>query len=371
MRGEIVKRLTATMDASGLDGLICLSPENFAYVSGFVVPSQPLMRWRHAAVVVTADGRCAYLAVDMEETTVRRQVNGADVRVWGEFTDKPMQVLAELLRDLGLEGAKIGTEMNYIFANDYTALCHALPGTRFVAADADMGRLRQIKTPAEIELMRRLSRIADESICKTLNEVSAGCTEMDIAAGLTRNIYTLGADDFKLMIVATGPRSIYPNVGPSMRRLEAGDICRVEIFPVINGYHAGVCRTARVQSAPEHAEEIWKNLVECKYLVLDMIKPGASSKQIYEAFIRHLAKLDLPPIKFIGHGIGLCLHEEPYMGMYSDEPLEAGMIFGIEPLVYNTGHGFGMQNKDIVLVTDTGAELLSDYTDTDTLLTIQ
>ena len=371
MRSEIAKRLTTAMDESGLDGLICLSPENFAYVSGFVVPSQPLMRWRHAAVVVTADGRCAYLAVDMEETTVTSRVDGADVRVWGEFTDKPMQVLAEMLHDLGLEGAKIGTEMNYIFANDYIALCHALPGTRFVAADAYLDRLRQIKTPDEIELMRRLSRIADESICKALNEVSAGCTEMDIAAGLTRNIYTLGADDFKLMIVATGPRSVYPNVGPSMRRLEQGDICRVEIFPVINGYHAGVCRTARVQSAPQHAEEIWKNLVECKYLVLDMIKPGASSKKIYEVFIRHLAKLDLPPIKFIGHGIGLCLHEEPYLGMYSDVPLEAGMVFGIEPLVYNTGHGFGMQNKDVVLVTDTGAELLSDYADTDSLLTVQ
>ena len=371
MRNEIATRLTASMAASGLDGLVCLSPENFAYVSGFVVPSQPLMRWRHSAVVVTVDGRCAYLAVDMEETTVTSQVNGADVRVWGEFTDQPMQALADLLRDLGLAGAKVGTELNYLFANDYTALCQASPDTRFVAADACLDRLRQIKTPGEIELMRRLSRIADESICKALTEVSAGCTEMDIAAGLTANVFAQGANDFKLMIVATGHRSVYTNVGPSMRRLEPGDICRVEIFPVINGYHAGVCRTARVQSAPEHAEEIWKNLVECKYLVLDMIKPGASSKKIYEAFIGHLAKLDLPPIKFIGHGIGLHLHEEPYLGTYSDVPLEAGMVFGIEPLVYDTGHGFGLQNKDVVLVTDTGAELLSDYADTDLLLTVQ
>ncbi len=358
------------MAETGLDGLVCLSPENFAYVSGFVVPSQPLMRWRHAAVVITADGRCAYLAVDMEETTVTSRVNGAEVRVWGEFTDKPMHALAGLLRDLGLEGAQVGTELNYLFANDYAALCQASPGTRFVAADAGLDRLRQIKTPYEIALMRRLARIADESICRALHEVSAGATEMDIAAGLTMHIYTLGADHFKLMIVASGPRSVYPNVGPSMRKLEQGDICRVEIFSVINGYHAGVCRTAMVQAAPQHAEKIWKNLVECKYLVLDMIKPGASSKRIYEAFISHLAKLDLPPIQFIGHGIGLHLHEEPYLGMYSDVPLEAGMVLGIEPLVYNTGHGFGMQNKDIVLVTDTGAELLSAYTDTDTLLVV-
>jgi len=125
-----------------------------------------------------------------------------------------------------------------------------------------------------------------------------------------------------------------------------------------------------VESPPARSEEIWQNLVECKYKVLDMIKPGARSKEIYEAFIRHLGKLGLPPIQFIGHGIGLHLHEEPYLGMYSDEPLEAGMVLGIEPLVYDTGHGFGMQNKDIVLVTDTGSELLSDVTDTDTLLKV-
>ena len=109
---------------------------------------------------------------------------------------------------------------------------------------------------------------------------------------------------------------------------------------------------------------------ECKQLVLEMIRPGASSREIYEAFIRHLGRLNLPAIKFVGHGIGLHLHEEPYLGMYSDVPLEAGMVLGIEPLVYDTGQGFGMQNKDMVLVTQDGAELLSDVTNTDTLITI-
>ena len=78
----------------------------------------------------------------------------------------------------------------------------------------------------------------------------------------------------------------------------------------------------------------------------------------------------MPPIKFIGHGIGLHLHESPYLGMYDDVALEAGMVLGIEPLVYDTGYGFGMQNKDIVLVTETGSELLSDVTNTDDLITV-
>jgi Xaa-Pro aminopeptidase len=193
---------------------------------------------------------------------------------------------------------------------------------------------------------------------------------MEIAAALTRGIFEQGAENFKLLIVATGERSVFPNVGPTQRRLRPGDICRVEIFAMINGYHAGVCRTARVGPPPAHAEAIWRNLVECKYLTLEMMKPGASSRAIYEAFIRHLGKLNLPPISFLGHGIGLHLHEEPYLGTYSDVALEAGMVLGFEPLVYNTGHGFGMQNKDVVAVTESGSSLLSDVTNTDELIEI-
>ena len=367
---QIQKRLQQKLADTGLDAVICLSPENFAYASGFVVPSQSLMRWRHAAVVVPASGDPVYFCVDMEESTVRAKINGARYRAWGEFSDNPMLELAELLKEGGLERGRIGIEMDFLCAGDFARLQKTLPHAQFVAAEQDLARLRQIKTPGEIELMRRLSRLADEAIGNALAGVSAGDTEMDIAGGLTRSVYTLGADDFKLMIVATGERSVYPNVGPTLRELKAQDICRVEIFPVINGYHAGVCRTARVGESPPHADEIWKNLVECKYLVLDMIKPGASTREIYEAFINHLGKLNLPPISFVGHGIGLHLHEEPYLGCYSDEPLQAGMVLGIEPLVYDSGYGFGMQNKDIVLVTDTGSELLSDVTNTDELVTI-
>jgi len=370
MRSAIVNRLKDAMNEQGVDALVCLSPENFAYVAGCVVPSLPLMRWRHAAAIVTVDGRCAYLVVDMEESTVRMQADGIDVHTWGEFTHKPMKVLSDVLSDLGLASGKIGTEMSYLPAGDYAELKSHLPDSEIVHCEDTLARSRRIKTADEIELMRRLSRIADESIHNSLMEVGSGSSEMDIAGGLTRNIYNLGADEFKLMIVATGERSVYPNVGPSLRKLQDRDICRVEIFAVINGYHAGVCRTAYVNSAPGHAEEIWKNLVECKYQLFEMMKPGESTRAIYEAFVGTLKKLNLPPIKFAGHGIGVHLHEEPYLGMYADEPLEEGMVFGVEPLVYDTGYGFGMQNKDIVLVTETGSDLLSDFTNTDTLFAI-
>jgi Xaa-Pro dipeptidase len=78
----------------------------------------------------------------------------------------------------------------------------------------------------------------------------------------------------------------------------------------------------------------------------------------------------LPPISFVGHGIGLHLHEDPYLGPTQDQALETGMVLGIEPLIYQTGFGFGMQNKDMLVVTPGGCEILSDYLDSDALLIV-
>ena len=370
MREDVIEKQTSAMAAAGLDMLVAISPENFAYTTGFVVPSQPLMRWRHAICAVNSDGKSGIVAVDMEETTVCGKLPGADIRIWGEFTDKPMNTLAQLISDLGATNGKIGIEMDYLPAGDHEHLKRLLPGAMFVAADPIFDQLRQIKTLEETELLHRLARISDTAIAASFDAVKTGMTEMDMAAALTRSVYEQGAEHFKLMIVATGPRSELPNVGPTERALEAGDICRVEIFSIINGYHAGVCRTASVEEPPKKAVEIWKNLVECKYRVLDAIKPGASAKRVYEIFLEKFGELGLPPISFVGHGIGLHLHEDPYLGKYEDYTLEAGMVLGIEPLVYQSGHGFGLQLKDMVAVTETGSELLSDITNTDTLYSI-
>ncbi len=359
------------MQEAGLDAIVSISPENFAYVTGFLSPTQPLMRWRHAMALVTADADAALVVVDMEASTIRaKSPPGTEIIVWREFEFDAMAMLADLLRKHGLASARIGIELDYLPAGDFAALSKALPQAHFAAAQAMLARLREVKTPAEIDLLRRLSRIADRAITEAYRAVRVGASEMDLAAALTRGIYEQGAEYFKLMIVATGERSVFPNVGPSERVLARGDVCRVEIFPIIGGYHAGVCRTAAVGAPPPHAERIWANLTACKHLLLEAIKPGASSRAIYQLYLDKVGELGLPPISFIGHGIGLALHEDPYLGPTADRALEAGMVLGIEPLIYQTGFGFGMQNKDMVLVTPAGCELLSDYLDTDKLLIV-
>jgi Xaa-Pro dipeptidase len=371
MRQDVIDRQVSAMKAARLDAIVACSPENFAYVTGFMSPTQPLMRWRHAMAVVTADGNVALAVVDMEASTIRAKAGeGADVAVWAEFKFDAMAVLADVLTRHGLAAGRIGMELDYLPAADFADLAALLPRAQFVPAQAMLARLRQLKTPGEIDILRKLSRIADRAITQAYAAVGAGATEMDLAAALTRGVYEQGAEYFKLMIVATGERSVFPNVGPTTRVLKRGDVCRVEIFPMIDGYHAGVCRTAAVGTPPPQAEGIWANLTACKYMLLDAIKPGASSRAIYDLYRKKSDALKLPRISFIGHGIGLHLHEDPYLGP-GDQPLEAGMVLGIEPLIYETGFGFGMQNKDMVLVTAEGCELLSDVTDTDKLIMVK
>lgn len=371
MSREVIDRLRAQCAEHGLDALVCLSPESIAYAAGFVVPSQPLMRWRHAAFVLTSDGDEAMVCVDMEETTVRSARPDVKLGVWAEFTGSAMATLAQLLRELGAERARIGIEFGYVPASDYAELVRCLPGAEFIAADELLAQARERKTPSELALLSRLSQISDRAIFDAFASVKAGDTEMEIAAALTRSVYEQGAQQFKLMIVATGDRSQLPNVGPTTRKLVAGDICRVEIFSVIDGYHAGVCRTAVVGDPSPDAERVYENLVECKYLVLDAMRPGAVAGDVYRLFRAKFDQLGMPPISFVGHSIGVNLHENPYLGPDATDVLQPGMVFGMEPLVYRSGHGFGMQIKDMVAIGPEHAELLSDVTDTDVLFRIE
>jgi Xaa-Pro dipeptidase len=268
---------------------------------------------------------------------------------------------------LKLDRGKVGIEMEFLPARDFAALQKNTPAIHWAAADGIFNKARQIKTPNELALLRSLSKLTDKALGDALRSAKVGTSEMELAGTLLTSLFGGGAESYKLMIIATGERSQFPNVGPTERKLKHGDIIRMEIFGQKSGYLTGVCRTAVVGEATPEQYKIWSNLIECKYLVMDLIKPGASCPEVYRKFLEKFSALGFEPISFVAHGIGLHLHEEPYMGRYGNEIVEAGMVGAFEPLVYIPGR-FGMQNKDMFCVTDKGCELLSDVTPTDTLL---
>ena len=369
MDQEIITRLKRRIVAEGLDAIIAISPENVTYVTGFVVPSQSLMRWRHAACIVNGDGKISMVAIDMEATTVKAHAGIDDLRIYREFSDDPMDKLADALIDLKLDRGKVAIEMEFLPAKDFATLQKRLPNATWPAADAIFNKARQIKTPNELVLLRSLSKLTDHALGTALRSAKVGMSEMELAGTLLTSLFGGGAESYKLMIIASGERSQFPNVGPTDRKLKHGDIIRMEIFGQKSGYLTGVCRTAVVGDATAEQYKIWSNLIECKYLVMDLIRPGASCPEVYRKFLQKFSELGFEPISFVAHGIGLHLHEEPYMGRYGNEVVEAGMVGAFEPLVYIPGR-FGMQNKDMFCVTDKGCELLSDVTPTDTLLRV-
>src|SRR5262249_61335149 len=153
---------------------------------------------------VTVDAAMALVVVDMEENTVRgKSPEGTAIAIWSGFKFDAMQVLANLVLKHGLAKARIGIELDYLPAADMSELQKLQPDAVFAPAQNLLARLRRIKTPAEIEILRTLSRVADKAITDAYHSVTAGASEMDIAAALTRGVYEQGAEYFKLMIVAT------------------------------------------------------------------------------------------------------------------------------------------------------------------------
>jgi Xaa-Pro aminopeptidase len=192
---------------------------------------------------------------------------------------------------------------------------------------------------------------------------------MDLAGAVTTALFRLGADDFKWLILASGERSGYPNVGPTSRRLERGDLVRLEVFGMLDGYHAGICRTAVVQEASDEVRGIWSNIVACRDLIWEGIRDGASGAATYGRVADRFRSLGWEALSFVGHGIGLFVHEEPYIGRYGDAEIRAGMVLGTEPVLLVPG-AYGFQVKDVVAVREDGCEVLSDVTNTDELFVI-
>src|SRR5262245_34104069 len=175
MRQDVIGRQVRAMKEAGYDVLLSTSPENFAYVTGFLSPTQPLMRWRHAMALVTANRDVALTVVDMEASTIKAKCPpGTEIEDWKELKFDAMAVLANQLREHGLGLARIGIEMDYLPAGDFEALSKLLPEAAFVPAQALLARLREVKTPAEIGVLRRLSRIADKGITDAYQAVHAG-----------------------------------------------------------------------------------------------------------------------------------------------------------------------------------------------------
>ena len=146
-----------------------------------------------------------------------------------------------------------------------------------------------------------------------------------------------------MLSVTAGERTPMLNAPPSPRKIERGEVVRMNVIGVVHNYVCDVARTAVAGEPQADHRSTWQKLVDCRDLAVEMIQPGASTRRIFRAYVEKMEAWGLPTLEFLGHGLGLTLHEEPYLNGYVDTILEPGMVLAVEPLV--TFPELGMQLK--------------------------
>lgn len=356
MDEAILKRLRGVMQRHQLDAMVGYSKENVRYCAGYTVQSQEMgVHNRQFAVAVNAVGAAAMLltANELEEAQARSSIK--DLRPYDEFAQDPMEVLAGTLRDLGVAEAKVGLEMDAIPADRWEALKRHLPRAKWIPAGDAFGEARMIKTAPELDHLRRAARIADEAQAEAHRMVREGVTEQDVYRAIVDSALSKGAERVLMVQVAGGERSSYSNPVPSNEPLRRGDMVKIDVFVSSSGYLSDTGRAFAVGEAKPEYTEAWARMQETLAAVHAAIRPGGRTSDLWKAFTGGFARYGMKPaIRFLGHGLGLSLHEEPFIAGHTDIELEAGMVFAIEP-IYRIGN-VGFHLEDNLIVTAGGVE---------------
>jgi Xaa-Pro aminopeptidase len=268
-------------------------------------------------------------------------------------------MLAEALREFGAANGQIALEIDFMPARSYIEFQKILPHLHVIDAERLFDEMRMIKTEEEIDILRQAARIVDETHAAVYRDARSGMTEMEIAFMFIEGVLERGCDEMRKLVVGSGERSVYANCPPTRRVLGPGDVMRVDVFATLNGYLSDIARTSVVGQASVEHREIWRKLCDAETVVVELIRPGITTGEIWRAFYDFFTSANLnPAINFLGHSVGLTLHEEPFIDRYRNYRLEEGMVLAIEPVYHRGNEGFHLE--DYVLVTAGGCELLSD-----------
>jgi Xaa-Pro aminopeptidase len=346
-----------------VDGLLLLSPQSYIWATGFRVTTHAMMRWRYAAALLVESGIDSLLSVDMEATTVAGALPEPALYVWREFSNNAMEVLARMITERLPRGPlRLGIETDFVPTGVMEQLRGLLPEVTWVPCESEIAQARIAKDPNETARIRDLVTASDDALAEALAGVQVGQTEFEVGERIISSLYSTGVNEHKVLIVASGPRTQYPNVPPSGRAIEYGDLLRVEVFGGADGYQAGVARTAVVGEPSAEAARLWEFIRASRTAGLEALRPGAKPSEVYAAYVDALGPLRQYAIAFWAHGMGLDVHEPPYISAESTDELLEGAILGIEPYAMIPGK-FGLQIKDVVSITASGYEILSHRLD--------
>ncbi|AUN40615.1 M24 family metallopeptidase [Tsukamurella tyrosinosolvens] len=219
-------------------------------------------------------------------------------------------------------------------------------------------RLRMIKDAAELDELRAAGAAIDRVHARVGDFLKVGRTEREVADDIAAAIVDEGHTEAAFIIVGSGPHGADPHHEVSDRVIEAGDVVVVDIGgPLASGYNSDCTRTYAMGEPSAEILEQYALLERAQRASVDAVRPGVSAEAIDAAGRDLLAGAGLGEffLHRTGHGIGLSVHEEPYIVAGNDIPVEPGMAFSIEPGIYFSGR-WGARIEDIVIVTEDGCE---------------
>src|SRR5947208_7214172 len=351
-------RARGELKARGLDLLIATPSTNYEYLTGY----NPGRSERLIALLLPVVGAPAIVCPSFEVERIKRHSLVTELHGWEEQED-PHALVRETVRRLrlgsGAGGGTIALESSSAYQM-FLRLGRALPGWKFVDAGPVTDRLRVIKSPEEVALLRRAIAITLDAMAATFAQLAVGSTEVQVAQTLSREMERRGAPGGGLG--PFGPSSALPHGGPAGPKLERETVVLSDPGSGDPRYDSDITRTTWFGDSPSAEFRKVFNLVhDAQTAAMQLGRPLYTQCQEMDRAARTVIRDGGYGPCFthrLGHGLGMDGHEPPYLVEGNETRLEPGMVFTIEPGIYQLGK-FGVRIEDDCLMTDTGVEVLS------------
>lgn len=352
-----IARAQQFMEEARLDVLVVTNRENLIYFTG-------VSQIECLAVLIPREGDACAVALWLDAEYVREQ-SGIATRAYFFPGQAIGPAIVECIHGFGFDKPRIGFERYFVDFAVYDALRTAFPEQRFEGAGELFYRLRSIKDPGEIELIRKASVAACRGMDAAMKSMLPGVSELDILAEAEYAMLRAGSWGlpFRPQVVS-GDRALLAHPTASSKRIEQGETVVVHLGATCEGYCAKIARTAAVGDIPPEKAVVHGVLRRALESAESVMRPGVSSGEV-DAAARDIieeAGFGNAFLELVGYGVGLRQSEfYPVIGRGRTERIEAGMVVDLLlPTVYCKGIG-GPRITDVIHVGAAANEVLTDY----------
>lgn len=348
-----IEQLRDVLQTEGWDAILISDQDNRYFASGYRAGDHS---GRSAGVLVITPERALLFTngnnVDWAQSAAPAYEAVKTAAPWEKQ-------VAETMQQLGVQ--RLGVETASLPHDSFVRLTEHLDGVATFSVGDQIDRLRWVKSPEEVAHHRQAIEITDIAYERTLEALGLGVTEREIANLIAVSFLEQGADGWGFPpTVAFGPNSAKPHHYPGNRKLQTGESIIMDIGATVAGYTADLTRTNWLGTPPPQLAEIYTIVQFAQDAALATVRAGIPASKVDAAAREIIAAAGFGDqfVHGIGHGIGVRIHDGPFMHAKNDDPLPANSILTIEPGIYIRDFG-GVRIEDVVLVTDEGHELLT------------